>query len=91
MSSDGTAVEGSVSVPTARFAGLYYQFDPDTPADITIRNLGRNVFQKTNARNSDGLQEFLEPDMHLVTDAVVVLLGAVVANDTAKVTLYLDY
>lgn len=88
---------GSIGVPPCRLVGAYYAFTPNHgTADLTITNLGRTVFSKTNAVNADGLQvpaagtTVLEGEGKLVSGVVAVNATDVIAADTAEITLFFD-
>ena len=90
LTAGGSNIAGTISVPPARYAGLYYKFDPDVTQDVVVTNLGQTLLNKPNARNSDGVQDVLPPDMPLVSGNIRVELGNTVANDKADFQLFID-
>lgn len=93
----GSAMSGSVGAPNSRLVGVYYKFTPNEGnADLTIRNLGRTIFSKSNCNNADGLQTpsaeagHLEGDGKVVLGLVEVAFADVILNDQASVTLLFD-
>jgi hypothetical protein len=72
LDSSGSAA-GTVSIPPHRYAGVYYELNPDdgTP-DLVIQNLNRQVFAKSNCRDSDGVQELTPANEKIAEGEVVV-------------------
>lgn len=99
LDASGTAAAGTVAagVAPSRFVGAYYQFeDPVMSATIKVRNLGRDVFTKTGAINSDGFQpatkeansELPVCNGYIVVDVTQITNGS--PGDELFLTLYFD-
>jgi hypothetical protein len=84
----GTA-SGEVSgIQAARYAGCYYQLNPAGSCNIEISNLGRVVFTKTGATNSDGVQEIAPNAEKLVDDDVLVGISGATPGTVITLSTY---
>ena len=82
----GGSASGEISVPSARYAGCYYQLNPAGSCNIELSNLGRVVFSKAGATNGDGAQELAPNAEKLVSDDL--LVGISGATPGTVITLH---
>lgn len=88
--SDGTAVEGTISTPPAEYAGMWYRFNPNSGSgDITVQNRGRTVHSKSNAVNSDGLQDVALDGEKIVDGPIVIGVSDLAPGDVVDIRIFL--
>ncbi len=87
----GGSAAGTVTVPPSRYAGVFYEFDPDDSTNITITNLGRTVATKSGAVNADGVLALLPTAELLVSEQIVVTLDGQTEATRTTLKIFLDY
>ena len=84
----GGSASGEISVPSARYAGCFYQLNPAGTCNIELSNLGRVVFSKLGATNGDGVQEVAPNAEKLVSDDLLVGISGAAPDTVITIHAY---
>ena len=92
LDASGGSAAGTIAAPISKLVAVYYDFsDPGVTATLKVRSLNSDVFSKTGAADSDGVQQISSPP--LIAEQTVVSATSISgggAGDTLKVSLFID-